>query len=79
MARALAERAYRLLEALYGFRVTDELLRSRGIGLSRREFLRRELLLCSTASLAAALASLAAAVYLGMPPYAAALLALLAL
>jgi len=69
LARALAELARRALEAIYGYRVTDELLRSRGIGLGRDSFLSRELIICSGSALAAALAVLALTLGAGEPDY----------
>jgi len=67
LARALVERAYRLLEALYGYRVTGDLLSTRGVAASREDFLRRELVLGASISLAAAAAAAAAALISGVP------------
>ncbi len=68
MARGPAEVAYRLLEFIYGLRVTDELLRSRGEPAGREEFLSRELRICLAAAIAAAALFAPIALALGLPP-----------
>ena len=67
MARGLAEGAYRILEALYGYRVTENLLRARGIEMDRERYLRRELGLYVSIGVAAAAAFLAGSVLSGVP------------